>query len=113
MNTKINKSVTELIKTDKPTRSKYLGREYDGWKVIHVVQVGKCHSNYWFYLRKHMVSDIGRKYYLTATLSNVTMTAIDKKRRTIADVLKGKSVLLYKYKNHVLQNTVMAKFVED
>ena len=110
MSKDIEKSVTKLIKTDKHINSKYLGRIYDGWEVIHVARVGNCHSNYWFYLRKHMTSDIGRKYYMTITLSNVSMTAVDRGRRKIADILKGKSVQLFKYKNHVLQNTVMAKF---
>lgn len=108
----LSKSVTELIKTQPKIRSKYLGKEFDGWKVIHVAYVDSS-KNRWYYVRKNCVSDKGRKYTMTATLTNRSMTAIGKGRRTIASILENKSKLGLKYKNHIFQNLVMAEFVEE
>lgn len=109
------KSVSEMIATEPYIPSKFRLRTYDDWEIIHIARVNKdpAHYHYWYYLRRHLTSDKGRKFYETATLSDNTMRAVYNGTRKIADVIKGKVVCGTKYKHHVFQNTIMAKFAED
>lgn len=107
------KSVSEMIATEPYIRSKFRKKTYDGWQIIHIAKVDTVHNHYWYYLRRYCESDKGRKFYETATLSGETMRAVYRGERKIADVIKGKVVCGTKYKHHILQNTIMAKFTED
>lgn len=109
------KSVSEMIATEPFIKSKFRSKTYDGWEVIHIARVNDDpkHFRYWYYLRRHLVSDKGRRFYETATLSGKSMRDIFRGKRKIADIIKGKVICGTKYKNHVFQNTIMAKFAED
>ena len=111
----MKKSVSEMIRTEPYIKSKFRTKTYDGWEVIHIARVNDDpkHFRYWYYLRRYLVSDRGRKFYETATLTGNVMKAIYEGKRKIADVIKGKVVCGTKYKHHVFQNTIMSKFTED
>lgn len=106
------KSVSEMIATEPYIKSKFRNKTYDGWKVIHIAIVDKW-GDRWYYLRRHCTSDKGRKFEETITLTGKPMRDIYNGKRKIADVLKGKMVCGQKHRNHILQNTIMAKFTEE
>ena len=109
------KSVKEMIKTEPYIKSKFRTKTYNGWEIVHIARVNNDpkHFRYWYYLRRHCVSDRGRKFYETITLSGATMKAIYSGKKKISDVIVNKTVLSTKHKCRVLQNTIMAKFTED
>jgi hypothetical protein len=72
-------------------RSKYIGAEFDGWKVIWGETVSKNHKR--FYLNKIVTNNQGKVTKLTMTLRDNVLTKLSRGEQNISDVVVNKAVL--------------------
>ena len=70
-------------------RSKYIGKEFDGWKVIWGETVSKNHKR--FYLNKIVTNRRGEMTKLTMTLRDNMLTKLTRGELTISDVVVNKT----------------------
>ena len=71
-------------------RSKYIGAEFDGWKVIWGETVSKNHKR--FYLNKIVTNRQGKSTKLTLTLRDNVLTKLARGEQNISDVIVNKAV---------------------
>ena len=71
-------------------RSKYIGKEFDGWKVIWGETVSKNHKR--FYLNKIVTNSQGKVTKLTMTLRDNILTKLATGEKTISDVVVNKTI---------------------
>lgn len=71
-------------------RSKYIGKEFDGWKVIWGETVSKNHKR--FYLNKIVTNRQGEMTKLTMTLRDNVLTKLTRGELTISDVVVNKTI---------------------
>lgn len=71
-------------------RSKYIGKEFDGWKVIWGETVSKNHKR--FYLNKIVTNRQGEITKLTMTLRDNVLTKLARGELTISDVVVNKTI---------------------
>jgi hypothetical protein len=70
-------------------RSKYIGKEFDGWKVIWGETVSKNHKR--FYLNKLVSDSQGKAIKLTMTLRDNVLTKLTRGEKTISDIIENKA----------------------
>ena len=71
-------------------RSKYIGKEFDGWKVTWGETVSKNHKR--FYLNKIVTNKQGEMTKLTMTLRDNVLTKLARGELTISDVVVHKTI---------------------
>ncbi len=71
-------------------RSKYIGKEFDGWKVIWGETVSKNHKR--FYLNKIVSNKQGKVTKLTMTLRDNVLTKLSRGEQNISDVVVNKAI---------------------
>lgn len=71
-------------------RSKYIGAEFDGWKVIWGETVSKNHKR--FYLNKIVTNKQGETTKLTMTLRDNVLTKLARGEQNISEVVVNKTV---------------------
>lgn len=70
-------------------RSKYLGTEFDGWKVIWGETVSKNHKR--FYLNKIVTNSKGEATKLTMTLRDNVLTKLARGEAVMAEIIANKA----------------------
>ena len=70
-------------------RSKYIGKEFDGWKVIWGETVSKNHKR--FYLNKIVTTGRGKATKLTMTLRDNVLTKLVRGEKSISEVVVNKA----------------------
>ena len=71
-------------------RSKYIGTEFDGWKVIWGETVSKNHKR--FYLNKIVTNKQGETTKLTMTLRDNVLTKLARGEQSISDIVVNKTI---------------------
>ena len=71
-------------------RSKYIGKEFDGWKVIWGETVSKNHKR--FYLNKVITNKCGEATKLTMTLRDNVLTQIARGEKDISNIVVNKTL---------------------
>lgn len=71
-------------------RSKYIGKEFDGWKVIWGETISKNHKR--FYLNKIVTNRQGEMTKLTMTLRDNVLTKLARGELAISDVVVNKTI---------------------
>lgn len=71
-------------------RSKYIGEEFDGWKVVWGETVSKNHKR--FYLNKIITNHKGKVTKLTMTLRDNVLTKLARGELSISEVVVNKTV---------------------
>ncbi len=71
-------------------RSKYIGTEFDGWKVIWGETVSKNHKR--FYLNKIVTNKQGESTKLTMTLRDNVLTKLIRGELHISEVVVNKTI---------------------
>ena len=71
-------------------RSKYLGNEFDGWKVIWGETVSKNHKR--FYLNKIVTNKQGETTKLTMTLRDNVLTKLARGEKDISNIVVNKAL---------------------
>lgn len=71
-------------------KSKYIGAEFDGWKVIWGETVSKNHKR--FYLNKIVTNRQGEVTKLTMTLRDNVLTQLARGEKHISDIVVNKTL---------------------
>lgn len=88
-------------------KSKYLGRVFDGWKVIRATQTS--YNQQRFFLRKEF-RDAGRHFDMTFTVTSAGMRQLAA-GKNINALIANKTILCHQKKSYIFQNTMMSQFL--
>lgn len=84
-------------------RSKYIGSEFDGWKVVWGETVSKNHKR--FYLNKIVTNKQGETTKLTMTLRDNVLTKLARGEKSISEIIENK-VMQSSYGIRPFHNTI-------
>lgn len=89
-------------------RSKYIGKEFNGWKVIRGTMTS--YHNMRFFLRKEF-HDAGRHFDMTFTVLDRGLRELQR-GKDINQLIANKAVLCHQKHVNIFQNTVMSQFLK-